>query len=44
MSVQLRKGESVNLSQLARRAQPESVLKRLIRNDLTALAERFGGK
>ncbi|AXQ61128.1 hypothetical protein SEA_HANK144_77 [Streptomyces phage Hank144] len=44
MSIQLRKGQSVNLNQLARQAQPESTLKRLLRNDLNALAERFGGK
>ncbi|WP_432006322.1 hypothetical protein [Streptomyces parvus] len=44
MSVQLRKGQTVNLNQLARRARPESVLKGLLRNDLNALAARFGGK
>ncbi|AXH70283.1 hypothetical protein SEA_HAIZUM_79 [Streptomyces phage Haizum] len=44
MSIQLRKGQSVNLSRLARQAPQESTLKRLGRNDLNALAARFGGK
>jgi hypothetical protein len=44
MSIQLRKGESVNLNQLARQTPQESVLKGLLRNDLRALAARFGGR
>ncbi|ATI19022.1 hypothetical protein KGG85_gp79 [Streptomyces phage Tefunt] len=44
MSIQLRKGQSVNLSRLARQTPQESTLKRLGRNDLNALAARFGGK
>ena len=43
MSYQLRKGESVSLNKLAQK-RPESVLKGLLRNDLNALAARFGGK
>jgi hypothetical protein len=44
MSIQLRKGESVNLNQLARQTPQESVLKGLRRNDLRSLAQKFGGK
>ncbi|ATI18697.1 hypothetical protein SEA_AMETHYST_78 [Streptomyces phage Amethyst] len=44
MSIQLRKGESVNLSQLARQTPQQTTLRGLLRNDLNALAARFGGK
>jgi hypothetical protein len=47
MSTQLRKGQTVNLTQLARQAQmtpAARVALGLARNDLTALAARFGGK
>lgn len=44
VSVQLRKGQTVNLNQLARQAPQESVLKGLLRNDLRSLSLKFGGK
>lgn len=44
MSTQLRKGQTVNLNQLARQTPQQSVLKGLLRNDLRSLALKFGGK